>query len=133
VSKLFYTLLIFLLFSACSSNKENSLWPLKKLKNETNDLSSKEKSIKEIFLEKKVINEEFNQNLKIQIDKKKKRNTSFANFTNNNGQINFDSDLKESKKYKFSKIKNFYQVESEISFHEDNFIFFDNKGFINEF
>jgi outer membrane protein assembly factor BamB len=53
--------------------------------------------------------------------------------TNNNGQINFDSDLKESKKYKFSKIKNFYQVESEISFHEDNFIFFDNKGSLMNF
>ena len=133
MSKLFYTLLIFLLFSSCSSNKENSLWPLNKLKNDTSDSSSKEKNIKEIFFEKKVITEEFNKNLKIQIDKNKKPNTSFVNFTNNNGQINFDSDLKQSKQYKFSKIKNFYQVESEISFYEDNFIFFDNKGSLMNF
>ena len=133
MSKLFYTLLIFLLFSACSSNKKNSLWPLKKINNESNDLNSEEKNIKEIFFEKKVITEEFNENLKIQIDKNSKPNTSFANFTNNNGQINFDSDLKQSKQYKFSKIKNFYQVESEISFYEDNFIFFDNKGSLMNF
>jgi len=133
VSKLFYTLLIFLLLSACSSNKENSFWPLKKLKNESNDLSSKEKNIKEIFFKEKVVTEEFNQNLKIQIDKDNKQNTSLSNFTNNNGQINFDSDLKQSQQYKFSKIKNFYQVESEITFYEDNFIFFDNKGSLINF
>jgi hypothetical protein len=75
VSKLFYTLLIFLLFSACSSNKESSLWPLK---NETNDLSNKEKNIKEIFFEEKIVTEEFNQNLKIQIDKSNKQNTFFC-------------------------------------------------------
>jgi len=133
VSKLFYTLLIFLLFSACSSNKKNSFWPLKKINNESNDLNSEEKNIKEIFFEEKVVTKEFNENLKIQIDKNNKPNTSFVNFTNNNGQINFDSDLKQSKQYKFSKIKNFYQVESEISFYEDNFIFFDNKGSLMNF
>jgi len=133
VSKLFYTLLIFLLFSACSSNKKNSFWPLKKINNESNDLNSEEKNIKEIFFEEKVVTKEFKENLKIQIDKNNKPNTSFVNFTNNNGQINFDSDLKQSKQYKFSKIKNFYQVESEISFYEDNFIFFDNKGSLMNF
>ena len=133
MSKLFYTLLIFLLFSACSSNKESSLWPLKKLKNEPNDLSGKKKNIKEIFFEEKIVTKEFNQNLKIKIDKSIKQNTSVANFTNNNGQINFDSDLKQSEQYKFSKIKNFYQVESKITFHEDNFIFFDNKGSLINF
>ena len=133
MSKLFYTLLILLFFSACSSNKESSLWSLKKLKNEPNDLSSKEKNIKEIFFKEKTVTKEFNQNLKIQIDKSNKKNISFANFTNNNGQINFDSDLKQSKQYKFSKIKNFYQVESKITFHEDNFIFFDNKGSLLNF
>ena len=61
MSKLFYILLIFFLFSACSPNKENSIWPLKKLKNEKNNLSSKEKNIKEIFFEKKVVTNEFNQ------------------------------------------------------------------------
>ena len=130
MSKLLYTLSIFLLLSACSTNKENSFWPLK---NESNDLSSKEKNIKEIFFEEKVVTEEFNQNLKIQIDKDNKQNTSLSNFTNNNGQINFDSDLKQSQQYKFSKIKNFYQVESEITFYEDNFIFFDNKGSLINF
>jgi len=130
VSKLLYTLSIFLLLSACSTNKENSFWPLK---NESNDLSSKEKNIKEVFFEEKVVTKEFNQNLKIQIDKDYKQNTSLSNFTNNTGQINFDSDLKQSQQYKFSKIKNFYQVESEITFYEDNFIFFDNKGSLINF
>ena len=55
MSKLFYTLLILLFFSACSSNIESSLWPLKKLKNEPNDLSSKEKNIKEIFFKEKIV------------------------------------------------------------------------------
>ena len=41
-----------------------------------------------------------------------------------------DGELKKSSRYKFSKIKNFYQFEPTISFNDKNLIFFDNKGSI---
>ena len=41
--------------------------------------------------------------------------------------------MKESVSYRFSKIKNFDQLELEITFHNDDIIFFDNKGAILKF
>ena len=41
--------------------------------------------------------------------------------------------LKKSSRYKFSKINNFYQFETTISFYDKNLIFFDNKGSILQF
>jgi outer membrane protein assembly factor BamB len=53
--------------------------------------------------------------------------------TTNDGLSNFNGSLKKSSKYKFSKIKNFYQFEPEVSFNGNNIIFFDNKGSILQF
>ena len=49
------------------------------------------------------------------------------------GVIDFPSTLKKISKYKFSKIKYFDQFEPEIIFHNNNLIFFDNKGSIIKF
>ena len=43
------------------------------------------------------------------------------------------SNLSDFSKYKFSKIKNFYQFEPVISFNNKNIIFFDDKGTILQF
>ena len=49
------------------------------------------------------------------------------------GLINFSAELKRASRYKFSKIKNFYQYEPELIFDGSNLIFFENKGTILKF
>ena len=55
------------------------------------------------------------------------------NLNNNNGRIDFNGNLKNLSKYKFSKIKNFHQYNPQISFYNNDIIFFDNKGTILRF
>ena len=66
----------------------------------------------------------FNSDLKIKLPKKVLDVKKNSNETNNDGRVNFDGTLNKTSRYKFSKIKNFYQYESEISFNKRNIIFF---------
>ena len=131
MNKLIYFLIIITL-SGCSLNKNSKFW------------TSTEKINKEATLENKIINEEFfneedildkefNQNLKIKVDGKTNSDNQRSIYSNNNGRANFDGNLKNISRYKFSKIKNFYQYEPEVSFYKENLIFFDNKGTILQF
>ena len=131
MNKLIYFLIIITL-SGCSLNKNSKFW------------TSTEKINKEATLENKIINEEFfneedildkefNQNLKIKVDGKTNSDNQRIIYSNNNGRANFDGNLKNISRYKFSKIKNFYQYEPEVSFYKENLIFFDNKGTILQF
>ena len=60
-------------------------------------------------------------------------NLVIRNYYNNDGRLDYNGELKKSSRYKFSKIKNFYQYEPTISFNKNNLIFFDNKGSIIQF
>ena len=87
----------------------------------------------ELFNKDDVHDKEFNQNLKIKLDGKIKFNYQKINYSNNDGRANFDGNLQNISRYKFSKIKNFYQYEPEVSFDGENLIFFNNKGTILKF
>ena len=133
MSKLFYILLILLLFTGCSSDKKNLFWSSKEPTKKEDNLSEKEINLKNFLFENKLITKEFNQDLKIKINKKVNSTISQIKFTNNNGQINFDSNLKQSAKYRFSKIKNFNKFEPEISLYNEGIIFFDGNGSVINF
>jgi len=132
VNRALYFLLIIVLLSGCSLNKSPKLWPVSKKKNQDISLD-KVKKKQEIFSKEKVINEEFNPNLKIKIDDNFNTKSSAQNYSNNNGRVNFDSKLESTSKYKFSKIKNFHSHEPEIIFDKKDIIFSENKGSILRF
>ena len=95
------------------------------LKNEEN------KKIKELF-KNEILNEnEFNQNLKINIeninDNKNKING------NNFGALKVNSNFEKISKYNFKKIKYFDQFEPEAIFFDKDLVFFDKKGSIIKF
>ena len=92
-----------------------------------------ESNVEKIFEKKKVLNSEFNPNLKISLYTKPIDKSFFNNYDNNNGRINYDGDLKSISRFKFSKIDNFYQYDPIILFDRSNVIFFDNKGTILKF
>ena len=128
MNKIIY-FIIFIILSGCSLNKNSKFWSSTE-KVEKEVLLKKKSRVEEIFKEDEVIIKEFNQDLKIQIDEQYVINKKNIDYTNNDGLVNFDGNLKNISKYKYSKIKNFYQYEPEIVFYKNNIIFFDNKGTI---
>ena len=125
-----FLFLSLLLTSSCSFDKKTGFWT------KTKKISQKEKiefKIKEIFFEEKVLDKEFNAGLKINLSAKLINNSFVNNFDNNNGRVNYNGNLKNISRYKFSKIEDFNKFEPEIVFDKDNIIFFNNKGSILKF
>ena len=131
MNKLTYFFIVIIL-SGCSLNKNSKFWTTSEKINK--EVTKDIKVIKEsISKEEEILTKEFNTNLKIKVDGKTNLNNKISNYTNNNGRANFDGNLKNISRYKFSKIKNFYQYEPEVLFHEESIIFFNNKGTILKF
>ena len=129
MSKIIY-FFIFIILSGCSLNNNSNFWSsAENIKKEIND--NNETKIKELLKKEEVFDQEFNPNLKVSIKGNFSNRTS--SYTNNTGRVQFSGNLKNLSRYKFSKIKNFYQYEPEIIFHKENIIFFDNKGTILKF
>ena len=125
----FITVSILLLFlSSCSLDTKSGLW--------TKNEKTKAKIIK---IEKntpsveKKLTKEFNPNLKIKLESKLFNKSIFRQLDNNTRRVNFDNNLENKKKYKFSKIKNFDKFEPDLIFDKDNIIFFESKGSIIKF
>ena len=119
-------LFIFLIFNTgCSFNSNSKFW--------TKSENVIEENYKRIFAEEKVSYKELNSNLKINLKDVSENRDFEKQYYNNDGRYFFDGKLKKSTRYKFSKIKNFYQFEPTISLNKNNIIFFDNKGSILQF
>lgn len=127
MNKLFRILLIYFLITGCSFQKNSKFWNKEKIEEE------KQENVTEIFKKEETLNFELNPNLKIELDSRAVNNSFLNNFNNNNGRINYSGRLEKVSKYKFKKIENFYQYEAEITFNQNNIIFFDNEGSILSF
>ncbi len=128
MSKLLGIILFFVFINNCSLDKKSGIWTeTKKIEEE------KQRILKVLFKQEKALDTEFNPNLKINLSAKLIKNSFINNFDNNNGRINYNGNLKNISRFRFSKIDNFDQFEPEIVFNNDNLIFFDNKGSILKF
>ena len=127
MSKILKIILIFIFLTSCSFNKSSKYWTNKKISKEKNE------KIIETFKKEEVLNLELNPSLKISFYSKAINKSFLNNNDNNNGRINFDGNLENISKFKFSKIVNFYKYNPEILFINNDIIFFDNKGSILKF
>ena len=127
MSKNFTILLIFIFITNCSFHKNSEFWNKQKIEEETKE------NLIEIFKKEETLNFEFNPTLKIELDSRAVNNSVLNSLDNNHGKIDFDGKLENISKYKFKKIKNFFEYESEITFNRENVIFFDNEGSILSF
>ena len=116
------TILIFIFVANCSSNIKSKLWKEKKIVIDN-------RKVEEIFKKDEVINLEFNPSLKINLNSKSLIKKSINNY-DNNGRVNYNGNLKEISKFKFSKIKKFYEYDPEMLFNNKSSIIFDGKGTI---
>ena len=116
-------ILIFIFVTNCSFNKNSSFWTAEKIKKV--ELLKKE----EIIKKEQKLTSELNPNLKISLYSKAIDNSFLNNLDNNNGRINFNGNLENKSKYKFSAIRNFHQYDPEILFYKNDIIFFSNNFF----
>lgn len=119
MNRILKILLIFFLISNCSFNSNSKFWTKEaNIENEKKVLNKNA-----LFKKKKVVQKEFNSNLKIELKFDDILGNNLYN-VNNEGIVDFSTDLKKISKYKFSKIKNFDQFQPDIIFNNDNLIFF---------
>ena len=128
MNKLLYFFIFIFLTSGCSFNKNSKFWTSTK-----NIPEEKKQEYKKIFFQSDPLKQELNSNIKFKLNTKIKSNQKKVKYHNNDGRLNYDGNLKKSSRYKFSKIKKFYQFEPTISFNKNNIVFFDNKGSILQF
>ena len=131
MNNIFKYFVLSILLSNCSLDTKSGIWTDKE--NLKEDIKVERDSLTKIFLKKKILNKEFNPNLKIKLTSRLINNNFINNLTNNDGRINYDGELKKVSKFKFSKIDNFEYYEPNIIFESDNLIFFDKKGSILKF
>ena len=126
--KVTYFLILFLIVN-CSLDTRSGLWT--KSENLTKETNLK---TKKLFVDKKILNKEFNKNLKIKLKGSYLKNSFLNNLTNNNNQINYNGPIEKVSNYKFKKINNFINSDPELLFTMDkSIIFYDNTGSILKF
>ena len=133
MSNILKIILISTFLTNCSFNKVSKFWKNEKINKEKQEITKPILIEKEIFKKEKILNLELNPSSKITLYSKPITRSFVNDFDNNNGRINYNGDLQNSSKFKFQKIKNFYQYDSQISFVNNDIIFFDGKGSIFKF
>ena len=126
--KIFLIFISFFFILNCSLDTKSGIWSERKKISETQIIN-----IRELFEEEKPTKDELNREKKINLTSKTKKNSFIKNLSNSNGRVNFNGDLKNISKYKYSKIDKFDQFEPEFIFSDDSIIFFENKGSIIKF
>ena len=128
MNKILNFFICIILFAGCSFNQNSKFWTASK--NIPEEITPK---YQEIFVEEKTLEKELNVNITINLENLFNKDLKTRDYFNNDGRLKYDGALKKSSRYKFSKIKNFYQFEPKISFDNRNIIFFDNNGSILKF
>ena len=128
MNKIFIVIILTIYVSGCSLNKNSKFWTTSQ-----NIQEEKNQVYKKILIEEKALGKELNANKLIILNKFQNYSLKIRNHYNNEGRLRFDSQLKKSSRFKFSKIKNFYQFEPNIILNKKNLFFFDNNGSILKF
>ena len=128
MNKNFCLVIFFIFLIGCSIDNKSGIWSKnKKIKsaNEYKDI---------IFEDNKEVSQELNKNIKIYLKDKYTLNNKKNYYNNNTGIKNYDGNLKQIKKIKFSKIKNFSKFKPDILYSKNgNIYFFNSKGTIIKF
>ena len=128
MNKNFCLVIFFIFLVGCSIDNKSGIWS----KNEKIKSANQYKDI--IFEDNKEVSQELNKNIKIYLKDKYTLNNKKNYYNNNTGIKNYDGNLKQIKKIKFSKIKNFSKFKPDILFSKNgNIYFFNSKGTVIKF
>ena len=121
-------IITFIFLTKCSLDTKTGFWTKSQIQEEKKD------DLKEIFKPKEILEKEFNKNLRLKINSSFTKKPFINNLSNNAGYVNFESNFKETSKFKFKKIKNFDFINPDLLIGDDySLIFFDEKGSILKF
>ena len=109
---------MYYLITHCSLDTKSGLWT------KSQNIDEKKENLEEIFKSDEVLEKEFNPSLKIKINSKYNTSPFVNNLNNNSGYINFESDFKKVKKFKFKKKKSFDYINPDLLIGKDNSIIF---------
>ena len=116
-------LLILIFLNSCSLNEGSKIWTKDQIE------KNKQEKLKKVFTEDKKIIEEFNTELRIDLE-----NTTISkkiiDNKNNYGSQSYIGDFKKIDSLKFKKSKNINQINYYPIFLNEGMIFFENKGTI---
>ena len=128
MNKNFCLVIFFIFLIGCSIDDKSGIWS----KNKKIKSANQYKDI--IFEDNKELSQELNVNIKIYLKDKYTLNNKKNYYNNNTGIKNYDGNLKQIKKIKFSKIKNFSKFKPDILYSNNgNIYFFNSKGTIIKF
>ena len=128
MNKNFCLVIFFIFLIGCSIDNKSGIWS----KNEKIKSANQYKDI--IFEDNKEVSKELNKNIKIYLKDKYTLNNKKNYYNNNTGIKNYDGNLKQIKKIKFSKIKNFSKFKPDILYSKNgNIYFFNSKGTVIKF
>ena len=128
MNKNFCLVIFFIFLIGCSIDNKSGIWS----KNEKIKSANQYKDI--IFEDNKELSQELNKNIKIYLKDKYTLNNKKNYYNNNTGIKNYDGNLKQIKKIKFSKIKNFSKFKPDILYSKNgNIYFFNSKGTVIKF
>lgn len=128
MNKNFCLVIFFIFLIGCSIDNKSGIWS----KNEKIKSANQYKDI--IFEDNKEVSQELNKNIKIYLKDKYTLNNKKNYYNNNTGIKNYDGNLKQIKKIKFSKIKNFSKFKPDILYSKNgNIYFFNSKGTVIKF
>ena len=122
MNRLIILLLSLFLLNNCSLNENSKIWKEK-------EKNSGNRNIEKVFLDKKIITSEFNEELKVDLGKVRSNKKTIDN-QNNYGSQSYDGLINKIGNYKFSKLENINQLNFKPIFLNDGLIFFDKKGSI---
>jgi outer membrane protein assembly factor BamB len=125
VNKLIAILLSSLMFS-CSLDTKSGIWT------KDRDVEKIQIDEQKIFNKDKLVKNEFNADIKLELNDYKINLEKNINF-NNTGRSEFYYDIGQISKFKFKKIHNFNQFEPDLVSDGSHFIFFDDKRNILKF
>ncbi len=128
VNKNFCLIIFFIFLIGCSIDNKSGIWS----KNKKIKSANQYKDI--IFEDNKEVSRELNKNIKIYLKDKYTLNNKKNYYNNNTGIKNYDGNLRQIKKIKFSKIKNFSKFKPDILYSNNgNIYFFNSKGTVIKF
>ncbi len=116
-------LLILIFLNNCSLNEGSKIWTKDQIE------KNKQEKLKKVFNENKKIIEEFNSELRLELENIKTNNKIIDN-KNNYGSQSYSGDFKKIDSLKFKKLKNINQLNYHPIFLNEGMIFFENKGTI---
>ncbi len=122
MNKKFAFVLILLILTSCSFNKNSKIW------NENDKKFYNKKNLKKISSGNESIQKEFNSFVELNFSNLEINNIN-ENY-NNSGSLEYSGLLKKIRSYKFSKFENSNKLNFEPFFLDDGMIFFDKKGSI---